>query len=78
MCYYYSLAKKLAIVCLKCKLINIRVCGLNSCIKAILIVPSIFVCVLYISVNFGRHFCFSLSLYLMMKMLNSLSHILVI
>ncbi len=30
------------------------------------------------SVNFGRHFLFSLSLYLEMKMLNSLSHILVI
>ncbi len=32
----------------------------------------------YCSVNFGRHFWFSLSLYLEMKMLNSLSHILVI
>ncbi len=30
------------------------------------------------SVNFGRHFLFSLSLYLETKMLNSLSHILVI
>ncbi len=30
------------------------------------------------SVNFGRHFWFSLSLYLETKMLNSLSHILVI
>ncbi len=30
------------------------------------------------SVNFGRHFWFSLSLYLEMKILNSLSHILVI
>ncbi len=30
------------------------------------------------SFNFGRHFWFSLSLYLEMKMLNSLSHILVI
>ncbi len=30
------------------------------------------------SVHFGRHFLFSLSLYLEMKMLNSLSHILVI
>ncbi len=30
------------------------------------------------SVNFGRHFWFSLSLYLKKKMLNSFSHILVI